>query len=264
MTALLLGSAAILWFGFNQRSVLFLPDAAHYTPADFDIKGAQIVTVEPEPGVTLTGWYWPPTSPDMKTVIYFHGNGDGIANALKTRVMEPFLGAGHGFLFTTYRGFNGNPGTMGEDALYNDARAWMKSVEAPTDQIVLYGMSLGTGIAVTMATEYPDVAGVILEAPYTSFAALIRHKYPLVPFSWALRHRFDSLSRIGAVTKPVLVMHGGRDTLVPVAQGRELCTAAPDCTLKIYDGAGHLDLNRHGAYGEALRFLRRAVGRSPA
>lgn len=262
--ALLTGAAVILWFGTNQRSILFIPDAAHYQPADFDIRHGRTVTVQSAPGVSLTGWYWPPVSPDRETIVYFHGNGNGLSIALHSGVVQAFTGAGYGFLFATYRGFNGNPGIPTESGLYEDARAWMRSVEAPADHIVLYGMSLGTGVAVKMATEYPDVTGVILEAPYTSFADIIRARHPFMPYDWVLKHHFDSASRMATLSMPVLVLHGGRDMIVPAAQGRALCAAAPDCTLKLYDDAAHDDLYRHGAYGEALRFLRRAVGQSPA
>ena len=131
-------------------------------------------------------------------------------------------------------------------------------------QIVLYGMSLGTGIATQMAVENPDIAGVVLETPYTDAAALVRLRSPYVPFHWILRHRFDNRARIGAISKPVLLLHGTADDIVPIEQGRALCESAPDCTMKIYDGGRHDDLHRHGAQIDVIKFLRRATGHAPA
>ncbi len=263
-TALLVFAGLMLWFDANQRRLVFVADTKNYTPADFGMKGWRAVTVESAPGVKLAGWYWPPASPDMKTVVYFHGNVNCLGIALNARVPETIAAAGYGFLFATYRGYNGNPGMATEAALYEDARAWLRSLDTPMDQIVLYGMSLGTGIATQMAVENPDIAGVVLETPYTDAAALVRLRSPYVPFHWILRHRFDNRARIGAISKPVLLLHGTADDIVPIEQGRALCESAPDCTMKIYDGGRHDDLHRHGAQIDVIKFLRRATGHAPA
>jgi fermentation-respiration switch protein FrsA (DUF1100 family) len=124
---------------------------------------------------------------------------------------------------------------------------------------VLYGESLGTAVAIRMASERP-VGAIVLESPYTSIEAVGQHHYPLLPVRLLLRDRFDAMSRIGQVTAPILVLHGERDEVVPVAFGRALFEAAPEPKEAWFapDG-GHIDLRQHGAFAVVADFLRRRL-----
>ncbi len=105
------------------------------------------------------------------------------------------------------------------------------------------------------------VAGLILEAPFTSVAEVAQHHYSFIPAFALVRDRFDSLARIGDVRAPILVLHGERDRVVPVRFGRALFDAAPEPKeLWLARDAGHENLVRYGAFEAVLDFLQRRIG----
>jgi fermentation-respiration switch protein FrsA (DUF1100 family) len=124
---------------------------------------------------------------------------------------------------------------------------------------VVYGESLGTGVATRVASEHP-AAALVLEAPYTSMAAMAATQFPYFPVRLMLKDRFDSLSRIARVRAPILIMQGELDQIVPPALGRELFAAAPEPKefWSVPDG-GHDDLFDFGADEAVLDFLQRRV-----
>ena len=141
-----------------------------------------------------------------------------------------------------------------------DARAGLDylRLEGVADaQIVLFGESLGSGVAVQMAAERP-VGALVLDSPGTSITAIAQYHYRFVPVRWLIRDRFDSLSKIGDVRAPVLVMHGERDTIIPVAFGRELFDAAHEPKeWRPFPNAGHVELHAFGAAEVVLAFIGR-------
>jgi hypothetical protein len=133
----------------------------------------------------------------------------------------------------------------------------LQEAGVPAARIVLWGESLGTGLAIRLAAEQPRaVAAVILESPYTSLLALGRMHYPLLPSNLLLRDRYDSLALMPQVEAPVLILQGARDTLVPPAMGREIAAAA-SAPVQLWEAplAGHNELGQAGAFEEAARFL---------
>jgi hypothetical protein len=157
--------ALIAFFTF-QRSLLYFPT---HSSVPLSEAGANQVmrefSVKTEDGINLTAWYAPATSKPF-TIVFFHGNGDSLAAAAHTA--DPYIAAGYGFLLTEYRGYSGLPGKPTEAGLYADARAYMRGLIARgvnSEQIVLYGHSLGTGVATRMAEEF-HVGGLMLLAPY--------------------------------------------------------------------------------------------------
>jgi fermentation-respiration switch protein FrsA (DUF1100 family) len=158
-----------------------------------------------------------------------------------------------------YRGYGGNPGSPREAGLIADAEAaleFLDSAGIPRNRLVIYGESLGTGVAVQLAARN-RVAAVILESPYTSIAAAAQYHYPFIPAVLLVWDRFDSLSRIRAVEAPVLVMHGEADRIVPVRFGRALFAAASEPKEGWFvPGAGHDDLAAFGGLDTAIAFVR--------
>jgi len=245
-----------------QRNLLYFPAADVGAPADHDVPEMAVVRYVTADGLTLTGWYRP-AADGRPTLVYFHGNGGHFGErAFKVR---PFLDAGYGVLLAEYRGYGGNPGRPSERGLYADARAalgWLAGQGVPAGRVVLYGESLGSGVAVQMATEHP-VAGLVLEAAFVSITAIGARRYPFVPVHLLLRDRFDNLAKIGRVRAPVLVVHGERDETVPARHGRRLAAAAERSEAHYVPAGGHADLYDFGVSDRILGFLD-GLGRAAA
>lgn len=256
VAALYLLVAIGLYLG--QRRVLYLPDNNTPEPARAGVQEMERVSLATEDGLSLTAWWRPPATPDRPTLIHFHGNGGHIGHrGLK---MRPYLDAGFGLLMVEYRGYGGNPGRPTEQGLYRDGRAAVAFAEdagIPRHHLVLYGESLGSGIAVQLASE-GRTAAVILESPYTSMAAAAAHHYPWLPARTLIHDRYDSLSKIARIHAPLLILHGERDRVVPVGMAHELMDAAAEPKEAAYfPEAGHEDVYRHGGAEAVLAFLGR-------
>ncbi len=240
-----------------QRSLMYfpgksLPDA----PPPFTA-----VTMETQDGLTLTGWYAPPTAPQTGVVVYFQGNAGTLAD--RAPKVWPFLTEGYGVLLAGYRGYGGNPGSPTEAGLIADGRAAVDYVlgqGVPRDQIVLFGESLGSGVAVPLAAA-DAYAALILEAPFTSAADVGQRAYPFLPVKLLIQDRFDSMAVIDRIQAPLLVVHGENDRITPIVFGRRLFAAAPEPkTGHFLPGAGHNNLAEHGATDLELAFLREVFG----
>ncbi|MCW3473572.1 alpha/beta hydrolase [Limobrevibacterium gyesilva] len=264
---LLLGALAlyvVLLVGLYalQRRIIFLPDRTRPDPVAAGVPEVRVVPIATADGLTLYAWTVPPAVPDGFVVLYLHGNGGNVGN--RAGRIQRFMAAGWGVLMPEYRGYGGNPGSPSEAGLLEDARAafaTLRRMGVPPARTLLWGESLGTALAVRLATE-ADVAAVLLESPYTSMADLARLRYPFVPVDRLLKDRFESLSRIGAVRAPVLVMHGAHDTIVPPAMGRAMHAAAKGpAELWLAPDAGHNDLATFGAVEAAVGFVDRVTGR---
>ncbi len=239
-----------------QRRILFRPDT---TPPGLDrvaVPGLRAMSVPTADGLALLAWYLPPATADGPVVLHLHGNAGHIGH--RAYRLEPLRQLGWGVMLLEYRGFGGNPGRPSEAGLLADARAGRAALEAmgvAAERLILWGESLGSGLAVRLAAERP-AAALLLEAPYTSIAAMARLRYPFVPVGSLLLDHFDSLSVIAQVRAPVLVLHGGRDRLIPVTMGRALFAAAPEPKrLWIAEMAGHVDLVEAGAVSAAADFV---------
>jgi fermentation-respiration switch protein FrsA (DUF1100 family) len=241
-----------------QRRILFLPDTGRPDLARAAIPGVRAMTVTTDDGLALLAWYLPPERDDGQVVLYLHGNAGHIGH--RAYRLERYRRLGWGVLLLEYRGYGGNAGSPSEAGLLTDARAGLASLQAmgfPPHRILLWGESLGSGLAVRLAVEQP-VAAVLLEAPYTSITDMAWRRFPFVPVNWLLLDRFDSLGAIGGVRAPVLVMHGALDRIIPLAMGLRVYDAAPEPKeLWIAEHAGHVDLVEAGAIEAAGDFVAR-------
>jgi len=237
-----------------QRSLMYFPDTAHVVPAEAGLPEAEEVPLTAADGVHVTAWHVPPR--DAKPVIvYFHGNG----GALRFRVarFRRLIADGVGLVALEYRGYGGSAGSPSEQGLIADAQAAYRFAAGryPPQQLVLWGESLGSGVAIALAAERP-VGRVILEAPFTSAVALGARHYWYLPVSLLMKDQFRSDLRIGKVTAPVMIMHGVHDRVVPYAMGEQLFDLAnkPKHFVRFLDG-GHEDLDDNGALDAVARFL---------
>jgi hypothetical protein len=243
-----------------QRQLLYLPDRTRPELVGLDRLGVRETMLSTEDGLSLLSWYLPP-HPGQPVIAYFHGNGGHIGYRIQ-RLLR-FARQEFGVLMLEYRGYGSNPGTPSEAGFYADGRAALAFLEregvAP-NRLVLYGESLGSGVAVQLAAQH-DIAALILEAPPTSVAEVAQCHFPYVPAARLVTDRFDSLSRIGKVRAPILVLHGENDRVVPIRFGRALFNAAPEPKEGWFvPDAGHEDLARYGALDAVVCFIERRLG----
>ena len=236
-----------------QRSLMYFPERARTPPAaaGFD---AEEVRLQAPDGETLVAWYRAPDV-DKPLLLYFHGNGGSLR--LRAARFHELTRNGTGLLAVSYRGYGGSSGSPSEAGLLADARAAydFASARVAASRIVLFGESLGTGVAVALAAERP-AAKLILNSPYNSTVELAARQYPFVPVRWLMKDQFRSDERIGAVTAPVLVLHGERDGVIPIASAERLFARiqAPKRFLRFPQG-GHDDLDRYGALASVEQFI---------
>jgi fermentation-respiration switch protein FrsA (DUF1100 family) len=210
----------------NQRDILYRFDPTRHHAGELGLSDFSDVEITTADGERLVALYKPP-APGHATVLYFHGNAGRVPPRIgRMRVLGDH---GTGVLFVSYRGYSGSTGTPSEAGLAEDARAaydWLDRTLGGRP-IIAYGESLGSGVAVRLATER-KLAGVILDAPYTSIVDVARTSYWWVPVSLLLEDQFRSLDRIARIGAPLLVLHGDRDAIVPFALGEQLYAAAPN------------------------------------
>ena len=243
-----------------QRQLLYLPDRTRPELAGLAELGVREVTLSTEDGLLLLSWYLA-GHPGRPVIAYFHGNGGHIGYRIE-RLLR-FARQGFGVLMLEYRGYGGNPGTPSEAGFYADGRAALDFLDregVTPNRLVLYGESLGSGVAVELAAQH-GIAALILEAPPTSVAEVAQCHFPYVPAARLVTDRFDSLSRIAKVRAPILVLHGERDRVVPIRFGRALFDAAPEPKEGWFmPEAGHEDLARYGGLEAAVAFIARRLG----
>jgi fermentation-respiration switch protein FrsA (DUF1100 family) len=255
LSVLGLGVGAYLTVGAGlylaQRQLLYRPDTTRVDPATIGLDVREVVIERPD-GARLIAWR-AKAAPGKPTLLYFHGNGGNLAGRHERIAL--YRSAGYGVFMLSYRGYSGSTGSPSEAANVADALAAYDLLAAegvaPRD-IVLYGESLGTGVAVQVASTRA-VGGVILDAPYTAIVDIAAAHYFWLPVHALMQDRYDSLSRIADIKAPLLVLHGARDTIVPLAMGQAVFAAAKEPKqMHVFPQAGHLFHTEFGSF-EVIR-----------
>lgn len=251
-----IGVMVVLYFA--QRSMLFHPDPQVPDPAAYGLPSMSAERIETADGMRPLVWWAKPATPSRPVIVYFHGNAGSIGD--RAGHAAAFMQAGYGVLLAGYRYNAGAGGEPSEEGLLDDGRAAVRfalSQGVEPGRIVLYGESLGTGIAVALATEFA-VGGVILEMAYTSVGDIAQATYPMFPARYLVRDQFNSLARIGRVRAPILILHGESDPLIPASLARTLYEAAPEPKeAHFIPGGNHGNLWSLGAGSLALQFVDR-------
>lgn len=259
MVLLLAICTLIILVYFYQRHLIYLPNKTHIETSQFDATQMKVVKLQTEDHLEIFGWYLP-SKPGFPTLLFFHGNMSHIGTRVKG--LKPYMEQGYGIFLLEYRGYANNPGAPTEQGLYQDARsaiAYLHQERIPYRDIILYGESLGTGIAVQIATEYP-IGGLILQSPYTSMTDIGQYHYPYLPVRWLLKDRFDSIKKIKNVKAPVLIIYYQEDSVVPSKFSEALYQAANSPKYKVVvseSGINHNTLITSATYQSILDFLDR-------
>lgn len=211
-----------------QRSLLYYPSRSYVPLSEAHANDAFLeIPVRSSNGVNLKAWYAPSTSKPF-TIVFFHGNADCLYTAAS--IADPYIAAGYGFLLAEYRGYSGLPGTPTEKGLYDDARAYMRDLAVrgvPSQHIILFGHSLGTGVATEMAREF-HVGGLMLLAPFTSIPDFAKVHYRIFPVSLIALDRYENKRKIADVHAPLLIANGSNDEVIPPSQGISLYSLAKE------------------------------------
>jgi uncharacterized protein len=239
---------------FTQRSLQYFPERFRTPPAAAGLPEAEEAALETADGERVIVWHVAPRG-QSPVILYFHGNG----GSLRWRIdrFRALTADGTGLVALSYRGYGGSSGYPSEAGLSDDAQAAyaFAATHYPVERIVAWGESLGSGLAVALAAQKP-VGRLVLESPFTSAADVAAALYWFVPVRWLMKDQFRSDLAIAKVTVPVLVLHGERDRVVPIALGERLYALinAPKRFVR-FPGAGHNDLGAYGALEAAKRFF---------
>lgn len=233
---------------FEEKLIYYptrYPDGDWTAPGRIGLE-VEDVFLQAQDGVAVHGW-WTPPPVGGPCLLFFHGNAGNVSQ--RAEMIKSWSDRGWGVFALDYRGYGKSEGKPSEKSLYSDAESaleWLVGErQIPPRRLVVYGRSLGGGVATELAVRHPEVGGLILEATFRSLAAIGQRHYPILPVGLLLRTRFDNLSKMPEMRIPVFVVHGRRDGLVPIEEGEALFAELPDDIPKEFfpvSGAGHEDL----------------------
>ncbi|MGB3200007.1 MAG: alpha/beta hydrolase [Nodosilinea sp.] len=239
-----------VWLWLVQRRLMYLPSpAVEATPSAFGLAYSDVwIPLSTEGEGTLHGWWLPTDNDNDLTILYFHGNAGNISSNLAKAVQLRSLGAS--VLAIDYRGYGLSSGPFPtEQRLYADALAAWQYLQTEKrvspHHLVIYGHSLGGAIGIELARHIPNLAGLVVEASFTSMVdmAVLSQYNRWFPVSQLLNQRFDSLTKVGQLKVPTLYLHGVADASVPATMGEALYDASGEPkTLWLVPNADHNDL----------------------
>lgn len=248
-----LGGLVILYV--KQRDMLFpIPPVGRTAPAAAGLPEAEEHVLTTSDGEKVIVWHVPARD-GRPVILFFHGNGDTLAGRVSR--FRLLISDGTGLVALSFRGYAGSTGSPSEEGLLKDAAAAYAFTAARYDtrRIVVWGFSLGSGVAVALASEHP-VGKLILEAPYTSTADVAASLYPIVPVRLLMRDQFHSDRRIAHVNVPLLIMHGDADPVINIEFGERLFAMAHEPKQLVrFSGGGHENLDDFGAVETARQFI---------
>ena len=257
-------AAALIAFGgftalmyLAQRKLMYFPETVRTPPAAAGLAAAEEVMLDTADGERVIVWHLPPQS-NRPVVIYFHGNGGSLRYRLER--FRAIIADGTGLLALSYRGYGGSSGSPTEDGILADADAvYAFAVARYGDaRIVLWGESLGSGVAVALAAK-SKVARLVLESPFSSAVDIGAAAYWFLPVRFLMKDQFRSDERIGQVKVPILFLHGTRDHVIPISYGERLFALANEPKRMVrFPGGSHSDLDNYGAQAASRPFIAEA------
>ena len=225
---------------FYQRKLLYHLNFSNHVTGDGLIHSIEKINIKTEDNIDLKGWFH---LKDLKkkTILFFHGN----AGTLDNRIYKlNFLGnLDINFLIIAWRGYSGSSGKPTEPGLYQDAKSavnWLNLKGIAEKNIILYGESLGTSVAIEIG-QNKNFAGIILEAPFTSMVDTGKKYYPFFPVKLLLKDKYESKNKIKNIKFPILVMHGKKDKIIPFYMGEAIYNLANKPKFKYFpDNDDHM------------------------
>ena len=250
-----------VYFAFNvfvyakQRDMMYIPSLERVAPAEVGLDAVEEVALTMSSNIELTSWFARPQA-GRPTVLFFHGNA-GAVNHRAYRFRE-LMAQGYGVFILGYPGYGGNAGEPSEPGFHEAAQLaydYLRTSGVESQDIVIYGESIGSGVAVQLAARV-DAKALVLEAPMSSATDVARVHYPLLVASFFLRDSFQSVEHIGRIDMPLLVIHGEKDRIIPLELGQKLVEhAAEPKKLVVIERAGHNNLSQYATGSIARDFV---------
>lgn len=248
---MLLAAVVVVYAGFlaylrvNERAFIFLPDEreVRQPPQVLALRHEQVSYASTD-GVTLSAWVVPAPAPRTSEMwlLICHGNLGNIGYGARPEFYASMRDVGLNLLAFDYRGYGESTGTPDERGLYDDATAsyayLTRTRGVPPERIVIFGHSLGSGVAIELAARVA-AAGLIVDAAYTSIVDRAAELYPAFPVRYVASQRFASLERINSIAMPKLFLHSPEDTVIPIAHGQRLFAAAQEPKRFVSVKGGH-------------------------
>ena len=218
---LVLYSSVLLLLFIFQRNLMYHPDENNYFGDKLEIN-IDKVKIKTSDNINLLAWFHKKDLKKFKTIVYFHGNAGKLENRIHK--LNHIKDMNVNILIIAWRGFSGNEGKPSEEGLYEDGNSsikWLKNLGLTEKDIIIYGESLGTGVATEIA-QNNNFAGLILETPFTSMIDAAKNFYPYIPVDLILKDKYKNNLKIKNINIPLLVMHGEADQIVPFWMGKKI------------------------------------------
>ena len=211
----------LIFLYFYQRNLMYHPNENNYSDDKISVHIDKVKVITDD-NIELLGWYHQKDLQKYKTILFFHGNAGSLENRIHK--LNHFREMDVNFLIIAWRGFDGNKGKPSENGLYEDGKSalnWLFKKGVKEENIIIYGESLGTGVA-THLSQKKNFAGIILETPFTSMTNAAKAFYPYIPVGLLLKDKFNNEEKIRNINAPVLIMHGEADQIVPFNMGKKM------------------------------------------
>jgi len=231
------------YFYLNQRQLMYFPSLERVHPEGIGLFGVDEVTLLTESEEALVSWYGRARI-GMPTILLFHGNGGAVIH--RAHRFRGLMAEGFGVFVLGYPGYGGNGGEPSEASFLEGsllAYQYLRSRGLAANDIVIYGESIGSGVAVQLAAQV-DAKGLVLEAPMSSAVDVAREHYPYLLVGLLIKDSYKSTDYVEHIGMPLLVVHGDKDQIIPIEIGKRLFEKAKDPkSFVTIRGASHNDLH---------------------
>lgn len=243
------------FFYLSQRQLMYFPSRERVQPQDVGLENVKEVALRNPSGETLLSWFGGARA-GKPTILFFHGNGGAVNH--RAHRFRGLMSDGFGVFMLGYPGYGGSDGRPSERAFLEGARLayqYLRGEGLEPRDIVIYGESIGSSVAVQLAADV-RARGLVLEAPMSSAADVARKHYPWLVAGPLIKDSYRSIDYVDSINMPMLVMHGENDRIIPIELGQRLFDEAqePKTFVRI-PGAGHNDLHLYPTDSIAADFI---------
>ncbi len=243
------------YFYLAQRQLMYFPSRERILPQDIGLVDVDEIVLQTGSGRALFSWFGRAQA-GKPTILFFHGNAGAVSH--RAHRFRGLMAAGFGVFMLGYPGYGGSDGRPSEHAFLAGARLaydYLRGQGYEPDEIVIYGESIGSGVAVQLVAA-AAAKGLILEAPWSSAVDVARVHYPWLLAGLLMKDAYRSIDHVDRVDMPMLVIHGENDRIIPIELGRRLFAKAREPkTFVGIPGAGHNDLHRYATDDIAAEFI---------